>query len=454
MVLTGDIHTSWTNDIPGANYDAGSGSGSAGVEFVTPSITTLNSPLPVAQNIIRLMNPHMKYVQLSEHGYINLTVNRDSVQADWIYMGIDDSIFTETRSASHYARNGENHLRAANQPVFPRPGIGERPRLLPNQGIEAILWPELHQETHIEESQWDTICLFPSHVRACPELSINVVGNPDFGILWRDGDYCFRYRSQINFCGSDSALVEVCQLSNPVSCDTVHLIYQISNNIITEQINFVLEPDSTVDFCVSVDDLFDNNRPGNHLHNGPGTTIVSQDSCFTYTAPSFFCGTDTIYYISCDAAPINKCDTVLIIIQVLPDFDTQSRRYSTPNDSTLEICVTFDDLFGEMSQATALFYNGPATFIYYDDSCLLYVPLSGFVGTDSVFFVACDAVDETKCDAVVLEIDVYDRIIDTVGTSVGENSQFAVFSLFPNPAKDRLMVQFYTKKQILLDFKE
>jgi alkaline phosphatase D len=47
VVLTGDIHTSWCNDVPGPGYNSGSGAGSVCVEFVGPSVTSGNSPLPV-----------------------------------------------------------------------------------------------------------------------------------------------------------------------------------------------------------------------------------------------------------------------------------------------------------------------------------------------------------------------------------------------------------------------
>ena len=40
VVLTGDIHTSWVNDIPLSNYDASNCTGSIGVEYVVTSVTS------------------------------------------------------------------------------------------------------------------------------------------------------------------------------------------------------------------------------------------------------------------------------------------------------------------------------------------------------------------------------------------------------------------------------
>jgi alkaline phosphatase D len=66
VVLTGDIHTSWGNDIPhhDLNYDPNTGEGSVGVEFVTTSITSGSSPVSVGQSIVTAANPHMKFVDL------------------------------------------------------------------------------------------------------------------------------------------------------------------------------------------------------------------------------------------------------------------------------------------------------------------------------------------------------------------------------------------------------
>jgi alkaline phosphatase D len=83
VILTGDIHTSWVNDVPGPSYNGTTGAGSIGVEFVGPSITSYNFPIPVGQNIIKSFNPHMKYVNLDDHGFYYLDVRKTRTQADY-----------------------------------------------------------------------------------------------------------------------------------------------------------------------------------------------------------------------------------------------------------------------------------------------------------------------------------------------------------------------------------
>ena len=112
VVLTGDIHTAWGNDLPQPGYNSTSGAGSMGVEFVATSITSLNFPFPVPAAIIRQFNPHNKYVDLFSHGYLILDVNRQRVQGDFMNLStVDNQNFTVSVGASWESRNGENHLR-------------------------------------------------------------------------------------------------------------------------------------------------------------------------------------------------------------------------------------------------------------------------------------------------------------------------------------------------------
>lgn len=115
VVLTGDIHTFWANDLPGVNYDPGSGANSMGVEFVVASVTSANSVVNFGQQVIQLANQHMKYINLSDHGYILLDVNKARTQGDF-YL-IDDidnpNVYGESLDASWFVNHQDRHLQAA-----------------------------------------------------------------------------------------------------------------------------------------------------------------------------------------------------------------------------------------------------------------------------------------------------------------------------------------------------
>jgi alkaline phosphatase D len=70
VVLTGDIHSSWANDLPSSTYNSSTGSGSVGAEFVTPSITSPGLNIPGGATAIMAANSHIKYADLSRHGFI------------------------------------------------------------------------------------------------------------------------------------------------------------------------------------------------------------------------------------------------------------------------------------------------------------------------------------------------------------------------------------------------
>lgn len=154
VILTGDVHASFAYDIadkpvnlsfqtlpvvgraplysPSTNYNATTGAGSVGVEFVTPSITSanfdenvgltsaqqlqaqINTPIAPFPGInLGNPNPHMKYADLIKHGYFILDVKADSTQANWYYAPILQPAQPEAFGASYYTKNGENHLQKA-----------------------------------------------------------------------------------------------------------------------------------------------------------------------------------------------------------------------------------------------------------------------------------------------------------------------------------------------------
>ena len=142
VVLTGDIHTSWGNDIPGPNYSSGSGSGAAGVEFVVPGVTSSGFPLSVGINTLKLMNPHMKYIDITERGYLVLDVNTGFTRGTWYYADVDQPNNSESFGASYQTNDGANHLTEANivtnVPTYPQAPLLPPPPVV-YAGVKVIL---------------------------------------------------------------------------------------------------------------------------------------------------------------------------------------------------------------------------------------------------------------------------------------------------------------------------
>jgi alkaline phosphatase/alkaline phosphatase D len=94
VFLTGDIHTSWANEL--TTKDTGP-TRPAAAEFVVPSVTSDNlndflktragGPLSVlAGSLIRATNPHIRWVETDGHGFGVLEVTRSRCRMDWYHL--------------------------------------------------------------------------------------------------------------------------------------------------------------------------------------------------------------------------------------------------------------------------------------------------------------------------------------------------------------------------------
>ena len=129
VVLTGDVHTSWANDLTPDPYNPlvynpTSGEGALGVEFVTPSITSANfenlgpAGVAAAEQGTKADNPHVKYVDFDDHGYFILDLDAARAQADWYYV---DTVLQPSDAERHAAAwksdAGANHVSRAAAPA-------------------------------------------------------------------------------------------------------------------------------------------------------------------------------------------------------------------------------------------------------------------------------------------------------------------------------------------------
>lgn len=87
VIFTGDIHTSWANEI---QYDPGNlAETPLAVEFVTPSVTSPGFPeglADLAAVAVRAANPHMKYVELKSPGFMLVDVTPERTQSEFYYV--------------------------------------------------------------------------------------------------------------------------------------------------------------------------------------------------------------------------------------------------------------------------------------------------------------------------------------------------------------------------------
>jgi len=126
VVLTGDIHSSWANELvvdpnDATAYDPTTGRGSLGVEFVTPGISSPGIPDLFVGLIdqARKLNPHVKFVEPSHRGFVILDITPERIQGAWHLF--DDITLVEPQSpkfsAAWAVKTGETRFSAEQQPA-------------------------------------------------------------------------------------------------------------------------------------------------------------------------------------------------------------------------------------------------------------------------------------------------------------------------------------------------
>jgi alkaline phosphatase D len=120
LVLTGDIHTSWGNDIArdpmGRGYDPETGRGSLAVEMVTTSVTSpgpdgTEQELRDREAMVLRDRPHIRYVDLRQHGYLLLDLDDERAQGEWWYVNnLERPDAGERFGAAFATGRGSNHL--------------------------------------------------------------------------------------------------------------------------------------------------------------------------------------------------------------------------------------------------------------------------------------------------------------------------------------------------------
>lgn len=118
VVLTGDIHSSWANEVPRdvATYDAETGEGSACVEFIAPGIT---AGFPLDEGLVDLakqLNPHVRYGEVTHRGYVLLDLDAERAHASWYHFAdVQNPNDTQFFDAAWSVATGQTRLTEAKE---------------------------------------------------------------------------------------------------------------------------------------------------------------------------------------------------------------------------------------------------------------------------------------------------------------------------------------------------
>jgi alkaline phosphatase D len=121
IFLTGDTHSSWAFEVVA---DPRKGKVTTGyqplaVEFGTTSVSSSNSNESTPDEEVKIMeqayletNPHLKFVNRRDHGYVLLTLYEEGARADWYFVGtIHKPDATEKLARTFHVNLNSNTLR-------------------------------------------------------------------------------------------------------------------------------------------------------------------------------------------------------------------------------------------------------------------------------------------------------------------------------------------------------
>ncbi len=257
-----------------------------------------------------------------------------------------------------------------------------------------------------------SICIAMSDTpEVCPEFCeipleevISIMTSVPEGTFSNNLDNCFLYTPPAATANLETTAMFVACDANDF-CDTTY-------------VNISIAPDCGTQAPVAVDDMVTVSTGGtvnigvlNNDTEPDGqiltiTNIITPPDCgtasiggsnITYTAGTECNENQTIVYEVCD--PTGLCDTatVFVEIEVIEDCDYQS-EYCVDSFQKVEICIDFCDLEnGSVEEVIPLF---PCSIEIISDSCFTYIPLPGFVNTDTLRVIGCNA--ENVCDTLII----------------------------------------------------
>ncbi|MGB1247258.1 MAG: alkaline phosphatase D family protein [Chitinophagales bacterium] len=451
VVLTGDIHSTFINNVEGDN-------GTAASEFVVTSVTSPGidvvevalGNLPqwlldivggTVNGALEFFNDHMQYVNMEDHGYMVLTIDDSKAQGDYIWLDREVIDTTEDFATSWYVNDGVAGMNEANNPIAVDAGTGIFPPLAPVQTIPFAILPDTFFVS-IQNGMMLNECIINT-TGACPTLTTSISINPEEGVA-NLTDFCFAYQAPTNFVGVDEIEVEVCPTSNPLDCETVIVQINVGGTTNIDTITYSTMNTEEVTDCFTFDDLYTGVSTYSYIYNGNATVLFDNIGCFTYTPDTSFCGIEYVAFVACDS--IGVCDTIVAEMIVDGESSTQYIMLTAEQEELINYCLGFDDLQGDITNVDVFFNTDNGNALEYNDTCMSYVSAADFVGNDTIMMVACDDFVPQKCDTILYVITV-DADSTMIPIHEIENDEFAILGVYPNPFETEILIQYYQFKE-------
>ena len=120
IITAGDTHSCWAFEVPidVEKYQSNALENTIAIEFGTTSITSANSDerlaveeVKKAEAVLLNENPHLKYVNLRDHGYMVLSLSAEEAVAEWFFVDKINTPSANEKLAKRYVvKNGVYEL--------------------------------------------------------------------------------------------------------------------------------------------------------------------------------------------------------------------------------------------------------------------------------------------------------------------------------------------------------
>lgn len=454
VVLTGDIHTAWANNIPGNSLNR------AAVEFVTTSVTSpgagfitsgfggllgfLGTPI---EEVVKFFNNHIEFANLFEHGYYVLTANNSRVQADFYTVDIlTPAAPNASHDESYYSDVGDPRIREASA-LIPDNGGSAFPPENPVNNIPFALLLDTFIVNAFENQVLNTCYIQVSNI--CPNKEISIIETPEWGTASVDNAFCLTYESINNYYGNDYMTIIICDTALIPSCDTSVVQFNVIADNDIELLTYEIDSDSTLNDCPPFNDLVFAADTFNFSFNGLGS-FSYEEACFTYTPQEDFNGVELAQIYACDS--IGICDTIQLQFIVSGSATTQIIQINTNAGNLVSNCLGFDDFEGNLVNSDIIYNGVNGNTQFFNDTCFSYISNPNFNGTDTIIIYGCDDFTPQVCDTIVYWINVAGSNDTTSILELEEarNNDFAIIGIYPNPFDQDLLIQFTQFKNEVL----
>ncbi|MBB00729.1 MAG: hypothetical protein CMN34_07350 [Saprospirales bacterium] len=429
VVLTGDIHTFFANEVPGNS------TASAMVEFIVGSVTSTSIPINIPVGLIQILFPHIKYAQFADRGYVALTLDQNSAQADYYATPIDVFNVGGSHLTSWKVDEGSTTLVNVPNPLPSQAGPF-RPDTSADQTIGMVQLIDTIVLGGTENNSVDGN-LIPNVTAICPSIAGSVSTLPDNGTLILD-NVTVTYTPNPNFFGNDTANVVLCRQG--IGCDTITLVINIVGATSTDTTYHTIYAGQSIQPCGTFGDLSSSiTSTAISSFTGLGSVAVLDSFCIDYSAPSDQPSLDTVAMVVCDTNGI--CDLHVFIINVLPLPATETIVDTISGPNLYSRCFEFDDLVGPLTTISLEGSPSHGQIAYYNDSCITYLPDSSMDETETLVFIGCDNAMPPNCDTVVLQLVLVDETMVDIRDAY--SNPLVIMGIQPNPFREYFYIQFY-----------